>query len=83
GSISVEIRGAPPGLTIDDRGTGVDPAEIPSLFLPFRSGRAGGFGLGLALTKKIVLIHGGTIAMEPRAGGGTRVRIDLPARSGD
>ena len=76
GEVLVQINNAPPGLTIDDDGIGVDPAEIPSLFLPFRSGRTGGFGLGLALAKKIVLVHGGTIAMEPRASGGTRVRIE-------
>lgn len=76
GQVLVTIKSAPPGLTIDDSGVGVDPAEIPSLFLPFRSGRTGGFGLGLALAKKIILVHGGTIAMEPRPSGGTRVKIE-------
>jgi len=76
GEVLIKINNSPPGLTIDDDGIGVDPAEIPSLFLPFRSGRTGGFGLGLALAKKIVLVHGGTIAMEPRGSGGTRVKIE-------
>ncbi|MGH9456757.1 MAG: sensor histidine kinase [Thermoanaerobaculia bacterium] len=65
-------------VIVDDEGAGVDPEQIPSLFLPFRSGRPGGFGLGLALAKKIVVLHGGSITMEPRDGGGTRVRIELP-----
>jgi two-component system, OmpR family, sensor kinase len=76
GEVVASIKSAPPGLTIDDSGVGVDPAEVPSLFLPFRSGRTGGFGLGLALAKKIILVHGGTITMEPRPSGGTRVKIE-------
>lgn len=82
GSVSVELRQSRwPGVTIEDDGIGLAGEEIPSLFLPFRSGRPGGFGLGLALAKKIILLHGGNIGMEARAEGGTRVKIEFPESS--
>ena len=46
-----------------------------ALFQPFASDRPGGVGLGLALAHRIVSLHGGTLVLEPRAGGGTTARI--------
>jgi CheY-like chemotaxis protein len=71
-------------LTVEDHGIGVKPEEIPSLFRPFKqaaSGRArntGGVGLGLAITKKLVDLHKGTIWMESVWGEGTRVTVRIP-----
>lgn len=65
-------------VVIEDRGAGV-PAELRDrLFHPFASGRADGVGLGLALTHRIVDLHGGRVALEDRPGGGTRARVALP-----
>lgn len=62
-------------VLVEDRGPGL-PAEVRArLFQPFVSGRGGGTGLGLALTYRIVSLHGGTLEVEDRAGGGTRARI--------
>ncbi len=66
-------------LSVEDRGEGV-PAELEGrLFDPFVTGRPGGVGLGLALSHRIVGLHGGTLRLEPREGGGTRARISFPA----
>ncbi len=68
-------------LAVDDDGAGIAEADMPHLFEPFfttRRGR-GGSGLGLSITHGIVADHGGTISIEPRAGGGTSVCIQFAA----
>jgi signal transduction histidine kinase len=62
-------------ITIEDDGTGLDPAV--RLFVPFQSGKPAGFGLGLTLTKKIILLHHGTIQLIPRAEGGAVAEIEF------
>ena len=44
--------------------------------------RAGGLGLGLAVCKRLVEAHGGTIAVTSRSGGGSRFAFTLPADGG-
>lgn len=64
-------------ITIADRGPGI-PAEILSrLFQPFASARPGGAGLGLALARRIVLLHGGELELVNRDGGGAIARLRL------
>lgn len=65
-------------LEVRDEGLGVAPDEVGRLFLPFQSDKASGFGLGLPLAKKIVLLHGGSIAMEGAPGIGATVRMEFP-----
>jgi signal transduction histidine kinase len=63
-------------LEVNDDGPGV-PAEIaPRIFDPLVSGRSGGSGLGLALAKRIMAAHGGSIALAPSEAGAT-FRIEL------
>jgi two-component system, OmpR family, sensor histidine kinase MprB len=80
----VEVRLADGELTVRDHGPGIDPADLPYIFDRFYrslSARAvPGSGLGLALTSEVVRGHGGTIAAEPAPGGGTQIRVTLPAR---
>ena len=66
-------------LIVADRGAGVPPAIADRLFQPFVTGRPGGVGLGLALAHRIVSMHGGTLRLEPRDGGGTRAVVRFPA----
>lgn len=66
-------------IVIEDRGPGVPPELAGRLFDPFVTARPGGIGLGLALTHRIVDLHGGTVRLEPREGGGTRAVVRLPA----
>lgn len=65
-------------LTVADRGPGI-PAELRErLFRPFASGRPEGAGLGLALCRRIALLHGGRIELGDRPGGGTVATLELP-----
>ncbi len=68
-------------ILIEDRGDGISPSARDRIFDPFFSQRAGGVGMGLALTRRIVLLHGGRVTLESRSGGGTRASIWIP-RSG-
>lgn len=66
-------------ISIRDRGPGV-PAEIRErLYQPFVTGRSGGVGLGLALAYRIATLHGGTLDLADREGGGTVATLLLPA----
>ena len=65
-------------ITIDDRGTGLAPEIRDRLFEPFASGRPGGAGLGLALARRIVLMHGGSLELQAREPFGVRAEIRLP-----
>jgi two-component system, NtrC family, sensor histidine kinase HydH len=66
-------------VAIEDSGPGVDAATARRLFEPLITTKDKGIGLGLALVKRIVERHGGHVAYEPRAGGGARFTIRLPA----
>ncbi len=68
-------------ILIEDRGDGIPAGVRGKVFEPFFSQRAGGVGMGLALTRRIVLLHGGRVTLESRSGGGTRASIWIP-RSG-
>jgi len=65
-------------VTVRDNGHGMSVDDIQSAFEPYFSTKDTGFGLGLALTKKIVSDHGGTIVLESEPGQGTTARITLP-----
>jgi len=71
-------------ISVEDRGDGVDPDRAEELFERFNRGdrqtRTDGSGLGLALAREHVRLHGGTIGFEPvhRGMRGTRVVVVLP-----
>jgi signal transduction histidine kinase len=59
-------------------GTGITPDNMARVFTPFFTAKASGTGFGLAVAKKIVERHGGTIAVESEVGRGTGFTIELP-----
>lgn len=70
-------------ISVADRGPGVPAHALQDMFEPFlRVGEDGqdrsGFGLGLAIARRAVESHGGSISALPRDGGGLEVRIMLP-----
>ena len=64
-------------LNVIDTGKGVPPDVAAKVFRPFFSTRAGGTGLGLATTRKIVEAHGGAIDAKNNPGGGATFTIRL------
>lgn len=67
-------------IQVIDDGPGIPKELAGRLFEPFATfGKAGGTGLGLALSKKIIEEHGGTIQCESEPGKGTTFTIRLPA----
>lgn len=78
GHIDITVSPTQRSVNIADDGMGIDETEASRLFLPFRSTKPNGFGLGLALTRKIVILHGGTISLSGRRGEGATVAIALP-----
>jgi len=69
-------------VKIADRGMGIPPEDLQQIFEKFyrvkRPNSVGGTGLGLSICKGIIQAHGGVIAAENRAGGGTIIAISLP-----
>ena len=69
-----------------DTGSGIPAAELARVFTPFdkissrKAQRRGGAGLGLALVKSIVELHGGSVAIDSKEGAGTLVSCRLPLR---
>jgi len=62
-----------------DTGHGIAAADLPKVFEPYFTTKEVGIGLGLALTKKIIEEHGGTITLDSIRSQGTTVSIRLPA----
>jgi signal transduction histidine kinase len=69
-------------ILVEDDGPGLAP-DHPGEVRPFYTTRAGGLGLGLPLARKIVLLHGGSLALQAREAAGARVRIVLPEGGGE
>lgn len=63
---------------VADRGPGVPVALRERLFEPFVTGRTQGTGLGLAVVRRVVELHGGRVTALSRTGGGSSFRIWLP-----
>lgn len=69
-------------FTVDDDGPGINEQLRTSLFKPFVSTKVKGTGIGLAICKKIIEEHGGSIRVETSRLGGARFVISLPTHSG-
>jgi two-component system OmpR family sensor kinase len=70
-------------LRVLDDGRGIPEDELPDVFTPFFRGaraRSDGYGLGLAIARRSVEAHGGTIRASNRSGGGLSVEIVLAWR---
>jgi signal transduction histidine kinase len=89
--LGAEARGVRVRFTVTDTGSGIAPEDLPHVFERlYRADRArtkppagtrdtGGFGLGLAIAKSLVEMHGGTIGAQPEAEGMT-FWFEVPVR---
>ncbi len=74
-------------VTISDTGIGIAPDKFDQIFQSFEQAEGstareyGGTGLGLAVTKKLVEIHGGTITLQSQVGVGSKFTFTLPIAS--
>jgi len=74
-------------ITISDTGTGISSEDLPYIFDRFwrgdksRERAKGNNGLGLAISKQLVLAHGGTISAQSELGEGATFVIELPAQN--
>jgi signal transduction histidine kinase len=84
GELRVTLRAGEPGnaeIRIADTGMGIPEESLESIFEPFftTKDRGKGTGLGLLVSKGIVVDHGGAISVSSEVGKGTEFRILLPA----
>lgn len=72
-------------VRVQDFGEGIPREHLNRIFTPYfttknRGDRDRGFGLGLAICRKIAALHGGNLSIESQVRRGTTVQIDLPSR---
>jgi two-component system sensor histidine kinase VanS len=87
GTVWVTTSAHPNGvvLTVENTGEKLTPQFVATLVEPFRRSTErvrtehAGVGLGLAIVESITKAHGGTLTLTPRAAGGLRVTVQLPA----
>lgn len=68
-------------VSVCDRGAGVPPSQLEAIFEPFHrvaNNDQAGFGLGLAIARRAIEAHGGTIRADNRPDGGLCIEIELP-----
>jgi two-component system, NtrC family, sensor histidine kinase HydH len=83
GDLTVSLHGSPEDdslvVRVRDTGEGIPAELLPRLFEPFASAKERGTGLGLAVSRRIVQEHGGSIHVRSAAEGGTIFEVTLPA----
>ena len=76
-------------IVVSDTGVGIAPDKLPNVTNPFEKGVSDpqiaeqGWGLGLAISKSLVELHGGVLVIESVVGEGTSVSIEIPSHSSD
>jgi two-component system, NtrC family, sensor histidine kinase HydH len=75
------LAGTEVWIRVRDNGPGIRPERLQKIFTPFHTSKSNGTGLGLALSRKVVEAHGGTIAARSEPGGGAEITVVLPRRA--
>lgn len=80
GRVAVRVRESAGSIVLEvaDTGQGIRPKDLPFIFERFFKTGRGGLGLGLAITRELVLAHGGTITVHSEPGKGASFVITLP-----
>ncbi|MEU9149125.1 HAMP domain-containing sensor histidine kinase [Streptomyces sp. NPDC048417] len=85
--VSTGVRPGTVALSVENTGQRITPQLASTLTEPFQRGTErvrtdhAGVGLGLAIVKTITRAHDGTLTLTPRAAGGMRITVELPATS--
>ncbi len=81
-TVTVEIAQSPDAhveVLVRDQGKGIPEEHLPNIFTPFFThGKVDGTGLGLALVRKWIHQHGGTVTCDSQPGQGTTFRLQFP-----
>jgi signal transduction histidine kinase len=81
-SIEGRVDGGDIAVSVGDRGPGIAPGQREKIFLPFYSTKDSGAGLGLAIVARIAELHGGTVEVGDRPGGGALFTLRLSSGAG-
>lgn len=79
--VKVEVRTEANRLVIEvsDRGPGIPEDQRDKIFEPFFTGKTQGTGLGLAVVRRTIELHGGRVEVLENSGGGARFRAEIPS----
>lgn len=67
-------------VAVADTGSGIKVEDLPRLFSPYHTTKAGGHGLGLMIVQRIMRDHGGHVGIESKEGVGTVVTLQFPQK---
>ncbi len=87
-AVTAKMNGQAMEIAVSDTGVGIAPEDREAVFEEFRqvgrdvSKKAEGTGLGLALTRRFIELHGGAIRLESTPGKGSTFTFTLPIRHG-
>lgn len=76
------LKGGGVAVEVSDTGPGISDEVASQLFRPFVTTKAGGMGIGLSISKRIVEAHGGEITVRRNSHGGATFRFTLPTVGG-
>ena len=88
GAVELRLGETPDGIlvAVEDHGIGIAKENMPRIFDRFyhlekhEDDLFGGIGLGLAITKSAIQLHGGQISATNAAGGGLEIKLTLPVK---
>jgi signal transduction histidine kinase len=78
--VAAPLNGSGIRIEIRDHGPGVPPEMAARIFDPYCTGKPGGTGLGLALVKQTIEMHGGSIQLSETPGGGATFVVQMSSR---
>ncbi len=64
-------------IKVEDNGRGINKETLDKIFVPFFSTKPGGTGIGLSLSRQIIMMHRGSIEVTSKEGEGCSVEILL------
>ncbi|HEY7911115.1 MAG TPA: ATP-binding protein [Blastocatellia bacterium] len=78
GSVDTGHRKSYAHVKVIDTGAGIAAEDVPRVFIPFFTTKTRGYGIGLAIVKKILIAHGGDVTVERSSPAGTVFHCRLP-----